>query len=89
MPGEHKLFVITYSWIAKQAGVSTGHARNSASAGEFEPRDIDSVLHWVNKRRAAKGLPLIGIPGGGHPATQDSPPNSPENTEPNKSSREN
>jgi hypothetical protein len=59
MAGEHKLWTLTYSWIASQAGVSPAHARNSAWRGEFEPRDLESVLRWVNVRRAARGLETI------------------------------
>ncbi len=37
-------------------------ARQYAQRGQFNSRDLDSALTWVNARRTAKGLPLIGLP---------------------------
>ena len=54
---------ITYDTIGELAGGITGDtARQYAQRGQFNPRDLDSALTWVNARRTAKGLPLIGLP---------------------------
>ena len=54
---------ITYDTIAELAGGIGGDtARQYAQRGQFNPRDLDSALTWVNARRTAKGLPLIGLP---------------------------
>jgi hypothetical protein len=29
---------------------------------EYDPRNLDNLLRWVNGRRAANGLPLFGLP---------------------------
>jgi hypothetical protein len=49
---------ITYDTIGELAGGIAGDtARQYAQRGQF-----DSALTWVNARRTAKGLPLIGLP---------------------------
>jgi hypothetical protein len=54
---------ITYDVIAELAGGITGDtARQYARRGEYDSRNLKSVLCWVNSRRHAKGLPLIGLP---------------------------
>jgi len=54
---------ITYDTIGELAGGIAGDtARQYAQRGQFNPRDLDSALTWVNARRTAKGLPLIGLP---------------------------
>ena len=54
---------ITYDTIGELAGGITGDtARQYAQRGQFNPRDLDSALTWVNARRTAMGLPLIGLP---------------------------
>ena len=54
---------ITYDTIGELAGGIAGDtARQCAQRGQFNPRDIDSALTWVNARRTAKGLPPIGLP---------------------------
>ena len=54
---------ITYDTIGELAGGITGDtARQYAQRGQFNPRELDSALTWVNARRTAKGLPLIGLP---------------------------
>ena len=53
----------TYDTIGELAGGITGDtARQYAQRGQFDSRDLDSALTWVNARRTAKGLPLIGLP---------------------------
>ena len=54
---------ITYNTIAELAGGIAGDtARQYAQRGQFDSRNLESVLYWVNTRRDAKGLPLIGLP---------------------------
>ena len=54
---------ITYDTIGELAGGIAGDtARQYAQRGQFNPRNLDSALTWVNARRTAKGLPLIGLP---------------------------
>ena len=54
---------ITYDTIGELAGGIAGDtARQYAQRGQFNPRDLDAALTWVNARRTAKGLPLIGLP---------------------------
>ena len=53
---------ITYDTIGELAGGIAGNsARQYAQRGQFDSRDLDSALTWVNARRTAKGLPLIGL----------------------------
>lgn len=44
------------------AGVAGDTAKHYAHRGEYDPRNLENVLQWVNGRRAVKGLPLIGVP---------------------------
>ena len=61
--GRTVLVRLTYDTIGELAGGLTGNTvRQYAQRGQFNPRDLDSALAWVNARRAAKGLPLIGLP---------------------------
>ena len=53
---------ITYDTIGELAGIAGNTVRQYAQRGQFNPRDLDSALAWVNARRTAKGLPLIGLP---------------------------
>ena len=54
---------ITYDTIGKLAGGIAGDtAKQYAQRGQFDSRDLDSLLTWINARRTAKGLPLIGLP---------------------------
>ena len=56
------LIRITYDDIGRLVGVRGDTARRYAQRGLFDSRDLDSVLAWVNGRRAAQGLPLLGLP---------------------------
>ena len=68
----NRLVSLTYDTIAEMAGGITGDtARRYAHRGLFDSRDLGSVLSWVNRRRAARGLPLVGSPDGGYPAHSD------------------
>ncbi len=54
---------ITYDTIGELAGGIAGDtARQYAQRGQFDPRNLDSLLAWVNARRNTKGLPMIGAP---------------------------
>lgn len=53
---------ITYDDIGRLAGIAGDTAKQYAQRGQFDSRDLDSLLQWVNDRRTAKGLPLIGLP---------------------------
>ncbi len=53
---------ITYDDIGRLAGISGNSAKQYANRGEFDSRSLDSAVTWINARRAAKGLPLIGLP---------------------------
>ena len=61
------LVKIDYDLIGELAGIAGGTAKQYAHRGEYDPRSLDSVLQWVNARRAAKGLPLIEMPSKTHP----------------------
>ena len=57
------LIAITYDTIGELAGGIAGDtARQYAQRGQFDPRNLDSLLAWVNARRPVKGLPMIGVP---------------------------
>ncbi len=58
--GGNILWVLTYQQIADWAGLKLNSVRTYAHRKDFEKDDIDSVLRWVNTRRATQGLPLIG-----------------------------
>jgi hypothetical protein len=56
------LVKVDYDLIGDLAGIAGDTAKQYAHRGEYDPRSLDSVMRWVNSRRAAKGLPLIGMP---------------------------
>jgi hypothetical protein len=56
------LIRINYDTIGFMAGVAGNTAKQYAHRGEYDPRNLENVLRWVNGRRAAKGLPMIGLP---------------------------
>ena len=74
---EKHLWVLTYSKIAEWVGLESRSVQQYASRGDFEPTNIDSVLTWVNGRRAAAGLRLIGIPAAGETVENPIPPKPP------------
>ena len=68
------LIAITYDTIGELAGGIVGDtARQYAQRGQFAPRNLDSVLAWVNARRTMKGLPPIGLPTDGGQSISDAP----------------
>lgn len=53
---------ITYDTIGELAGGMAGNtARQYARRGEYDSRNIESVIYWVNARRTAQRLPPIGL----------------------------
>ena len=56
------LIRINYDTIGFLAGLAGDTAKQYAHRGEYDPRNLENVLRWVNGRRVAKGLPLIGLP---------------------------
>ncbi len=61
--GDHtRLIVVTYKTIADLAGLSVRSVQDYSQRGQYDSRDLESVLQWVNARHAAAGEPLFGIP---------------------------
>ncbi len=56
----NKLITIDYDLIGDLAGVGGNSARQYAHRRKYNPRDLDSVLTWVNSRRKRQGQPMIG-----------------------------
>jgi hypothetical protein len=56
------LVKVDYDLIGDLAGIAGDTAKQYAHRGEYDSRCLDSVLRWVNGRRAAIGLSLIGMP---------------------------
>jgi hypothetical protein len=56
------LVKIDYDVIGRLAGISGGTAKAYAQRGEYDSRDLSSLLSWVNSRRQRQGEPLIGMP---------------------------
>ena len=56
------LIRIDYDVIGQLAGMAGDTANPYAHRGEYDPRNFKNVLQWVNGRRAAKGMSLIGAP---------------------------
>ena len=68
--GPQKFAGVTYKQIAEWTGLTLHTVRSYASRGEFDPHKLESVLQWVNARRAKHDLPPIGQP------AEDTPENS-------------
>jgi hypothetical protein len=66
---------LDYDSIGALVGIRGNTARAYARRGEYDARSLASVMEWINRRRAAQGLPLVGIPDGDNPAvsTDDAP----------------
>jgi hypothetical protein len=58
----NKLITISYDVIGELAGIAGDTAKTYAHRHEYDPRDLGSVLTWVNKRRKRHGLPMVGVP---------------------------
>jgi len=77
-PGaEGRLWCLTYTKIATWTGLTVSTVRSYASRKVFNAHSLTSTLSWVNARRAAAGLPLIGTP---QPQPQPPQPQSSELT---------
>lgn len=61
--GPTKLSFLTYPRIAKLTGYAMQTVWKYANRGDFDARDLESCLIWINERRKSKGWELIGIPG--------------------------
>ena len=57
-----KLIAVNFDTLGRLSGLTGNTVRQYAQRGQFNPRDLDSALAWVNARRGAKGLPLVGLP---------------------------
>jgi len=60
--GEQRFGGLTYSQIAEWTGLKLSTVQAYGARKVFQPRNLVSVLQWVNARRASRGLPLIGAP---------------------------
>ena len=56
------LIRIDYDVIGQLAGIAGDTAKQYAHRGAYDPRNLENVLEWVNGRRSARGLPLLGLP---------------------------
>ena len=56
------LVKVDYDMIGDLAGIAGDTAKQYAHRGEYDPRNLESILRWINGRRAGRGLSLIGIP---------------------------
>ena len=70
MGSRNTLVKINYDLIGDLAGIAGDTAKQYAHRGEYDSRSLESVLRWINGRRAAKGLPLIGMPSESHPEAE-------------------
>ncbi len=63
---------VTFDVIAELAGGIRGDTvKRYAQRGQFDPRSLEAVMEWINRRRAAQGWPLIGLPGDYQTACDD------------------
>ena len=56
------LIAVNFDTLGRLSGLTGNSVRQYGQRGQFNPRDLDSALTWINARRTAKGLPLIGLP---------------------------
>jgi len=56
------LIAVNFDTLGRLSDLTGNTVRQYAQRGQFNPRDLDSALAWVNAHRTAKGLPLIGLP---------------------------
>jgi len=57
---ENTLFRLTYSEIARLSGLSRTTVVQYAGQHKYNPRNIESVIHFANAHRAKHGLPPLG-----------------------------
>ena len=72
--GEQRFGGLTYSQIAEWTGLKLSTVQAYGARKVFQPRNLVSVLQWVNARRANCGLPLIGQPEAIGPTVSPDPP---------------
>ncbi len=65
------LIRLDYDVIGDLAGVRGDTVKRYAQRGQFDPRDLEAVLRWINERRQRQGEPLIGLPDGDYQTASD------------------
>lgn len=61
--GTHnRLITVTYQEIAEWAGLSVKSCQDYACRGDFDKKNLESILQWVNARLTLAGKPMFGIP---------------------------
>ena len=58
----NRLLSLTYDDIGRLVGIAGDTAKKYAQRRLYDPRDLGSLLSWVNSRRQRQGEPLIGLP---------------------------
>lgn len=64
------LVKIDYDLIGDLVGIAGDTAKQYAHRGEYDSRSLESVLRWINSRRAATGQYMIGMPSENPPETE-------------------
>ena len=67
----NRLVTLDYDGIGELVGIRGNPARRYAQRGEYDARDLDSLLRWINGRRQRLGLPMIGVPDGDNQVASD------------------
>lgn len=62
MGSRNRLVTLDYDSIGALVGIRGNTARRYAQRSQFNARSLESVMEWINRRRAAQGLSLIGVP---------------------------
>ena len=73
---------LDYDSIGALVGIRGNTARRYALRGQYNSRDLHCLLSWINRRRAAQGLPLIGLPDGDNHVSDDTPVETAEDIKP-------
>ena len=60
--GPARVAILTYPQIAKWVGLRLSTVYSYAQRGIMPTDSVETLLEWVNTRRAAKGLPMVGVP---------------------------
>jgi len=60
--GPGHLIIITHPLIAELTGLGLTTVHTYASRGQFDQKDLDSVLSFINHHRQKRGWELIGLP---------------------------
>ena len=67
----NRLVTLDYDVIGALVGIRGNTARRYAQRGEYDARSLASVMKWINRRRTARGWPLIGLPDGDNQVASD------------------